>query len=161
MPNPVTFREQRLRELQIELRGQGLEQVFELRIGINTGYCTVGNFGGADRMDYTIIGSEVNLAARLQTHAEVGGILLANESHSLVKDWLLAEAGEAITVKGFNKPIMTYRVKGIYDELNTAGRIIHREIDGLSLTIDRDRLSQAGRAEAIKALKDAQAQLEE
>ena len=87
----------------------GLEKPFELRIGINTGYCTVGNFGSADRMAYTIIGSEVNLASRLQSYAKVGGILLANETHSLVKDWVLAEEGEAITVKGFTKPIRTFR----------------------------------------------------
>ena len=35
-------------------------------MGINTGYCNVGNFGSTDRMDYTIIGAEANLAARLQ-----------------------------------------------------------------------------------------------
>ncbi len=41
-------------------------------------------------MDYTIIGNEVNLAAWLESHAEVGGILLAHETHALVKDMVLA-----------------------------------------------------------------------
>ncbi len=48
----------------------GLERPFQLRIGINTGFCTVGN---EDRMAYTIIGNEVNLAARLESHAALGG----------------------------------------------------------------------------------------
>lgn len=152
--------QQRMRDLQTEWRELGLERTFELRIGINTGYCTVGNFGSEDRMDYTIIGSEVNLAARLQSQADVGGILLANETHSLVKDWLLAEQGETITVKGLPRPIMTFRVKGIYDELAAEGRIIHRDQNGLTLTIDHNRMSRVDKAEAIHALKDALAQLE-
>ena len=43
-------------------------------------------------MDYTIIGSEVNLAARLQSHAELGGILVAHETSSLIKDTIFAAA---------------------------------------------------------------------
>jgi len=54
----------RMRELQAEWHELGAEKPFHLRIGINTGYCTVGNFGSEDRMDYTIIGSAVNLTAR-------------------------------------------------------------------------------------------------
>ena len=66
----------RLRELQAEWQELGAEKPFHLRIGINTGYVTVGNFGSDDRMDYTIIGSAVNLTARLQSHSEIDGILL-------------------------------------------------------------------------------------
>src|SRR5262245_5012084 len=62
----------RLRELQREWRDAGLQRLFHVRIAINTGYCTVGNFGSEDRMDYTIIGNEVNLASRLQSRAEPG-----------------------------------------------------------------------------------------
>ena len=65
----------RLRELQAEWKELGAERPFHLRNGINTGYCTVGNFGSEDRMDYTIIGSVVNLAARLQAHAGLDGII--------------------------------------------------------------------------------------
>jgi len=57
--------QQRLRELQLKWMDLGSEKPFQLRIGINTGFCTVGNFGSQDRMDYTIVGNEVNLAARL------------------------------------------------------------------------------------------------
>ncbi len=81
----------RMRDLQAEWRERGQEHVFQLRIGINTGYCTVGNFGSDDRVDYTVIGNEVNLAARLQSHADLGGILLAHETWALVKDAVIAE----------------------------------------------------------------------
>ena len=62
-------------QLNAEWRERGIEQPFRARIGINTGYCNVGNFGSDDRMDYTIIGAEANLAARLQTIAEPSGIV--------------------------------------------------------------------------------------
>src|SRR6185369_3709305 len=92
--------QRRMRELQGEWMNVGTEKPFQLRIGINTGFCTVGNFGSEDRMDYTIIGGEVNLAARLQSHAELGGILMAHETYSLVKDEVHAEALTPIMVKG-------------------------------------------------------------
>ncbi|MDX1488974.1 MAG: PAS-domain containing protein, partial [Acidiferrobacterales bacterium] len=57
----------RMRELERVWRDRGIEKPFQMRIGINTGFCTVGNFGSEDRMDYTIVGNEVNLAARLQS----------------------------------------------------------------------------------------------
>ena len=153
--------QRRLAELQVQWREEGLiDRPFETRMGINTGYCTVGNFGSEDRMDYTIIGGEVNLAARMEANADAGGILMAAETYSLVKDWLLATEREAIIMKGFPKPIKTFSVEGIYDELVAEGRVIHSELDGLSLTIDYDRMNQTSKNQAIEKLKDALAQLE-
>ncbi len=150
--------QRRMRELQSEWLDLGLERPFELRIGINTGFCTVGNFGSEDRMDYTIIGNEVNLAARLEALAEVGGILLAHETHSLVKDTVLAEEGDTLTVKGFAKPVRTYSVVGLYDDLAEQGRIIRRDEDGLRIHLDLDKKD---RASAIEAIKDVLSQLED
>ncbi len=99
--------QQRMRDLQAEWRERGQEHVFQLRIGINTGFCTVGNFGSDERVDYTIIGNEVNLASRLQTHADLGGILIAHETCSLVSDAVLTEETGTITVKGFARPVRT------------------------------------------------------
>ena len=98
----------RMSELKKEWLDLGLEDTFDLRVGINTGYCTVGNFGSVDKMDYTIIGGEVNLAARLEATADVGGILISNETHALVKNWVDAGEGEAIVVKGFSRPVKTF-----------------------------------------------------
>ncbi len=87
--------QRRVRELRSEWQEMGLEKPFQVRIGINTGFCTVGNIGSPDRMDYTIIGHEVNLAARLQSHAQVGGILISQKTYSLVKDTVLTEEHQA------------------------------------------------------------------
>jgi len=157
--NMAIAMQRRMRELRSEWLDMGLENPFEVRIGINTGFCTVGNFGSADRMDYTIIGNEVNLAARLESLAEVGGILLAHETHALVKDTVLAEEGDALTVKGFAKPVRTYRVVGLYDDLAEQGRIIRKDEDGLTLIIDRNKLTKKSKARAIKAVEDALSQL--
>ena len=146
--------QQRMRDLQAEWRERGQEHVFQLRIGINTGFCTVGNFGSADRIDYTIIGNEVNLAARLQQHADLGGILLAHETFALVKDDVATEETGTITVKGFAKPVRTHRVVGILDT-SGEGRVIRKEQDGLLLILDQRKLVGDRREEARRMLIEA------
>ncbi|MBF0219852.1 MAG: hypothetical protein HQL49_10050, partial [Gammaproteobacteria bacterium] len=77
----------RLNELQkIWEQEMGFAQPFKVRMGIASGYCTVGNFGSEERMDYTIIGSYVNLASRLEQHAQPDQILITHETYLLVKD---------------------------------------------------------------------------
>jgi adenylate cyclase len=148
--------QRRMRELQLKWLDLGSEKPFQLRIGISTGFCTVGNFGSEDRMDYTIIGNEVNLAARLQSHAELGGILVAHETSSLIKDTILTEEQKPVSVKGFAQPVRVYRVVGIYDELEKDGRIIREEHDGFRLLVD---LSKGNQASAIAAVENVLARL--
>ncbi|WP_299350570.1 adenylate/guanylate cyclase domain-containing protein [uncultured Shimia sp.] len=151
--------QKRVRALGQEWLDMGLERTFELRIGINTGYCTVGNFGSEDRMDYTIIGSEVNLAARLESAAEVGGILLANETHSLVSDWVVAEEGVPITVKGFPRPVKTFSVKGVQDGEGVESNLVSHAAEGVAVEIDLDRIAEEQKEEAAQALEKALARL--
>jgi class 3 adenylate cyclase len=148
--------QRRMRELQLKWLDLGSEKPFQLRIGINTGFCTVGNFGSDDRMDYTIIGNEVNLAARLQSHAELGGILVGHETASLIKDAILTEEQEPISVKGFAHPVRIYQVVGIYDELEKDGRIIREERDGFRLLVD---LAKGDQATALMAVENVLARL--
>ncbi len=157
--NMAITMQQRMQELLFEWLDRGLEKPFQIRIGINTGFCTVGNFGSEDRMDYTINGSAVNLAARLESQAEVGGILLGHETYSLVKDTVLAEERDPLTVKGFAKPVWSYAVVGLYDDLANKGRIIRRDQEGLALVIDRNKLTKKGEVEAIKTLEDVLSQM--
>ena len=148
--NMAIAMQRRMRELQSEWRDRGLQKPFQLRIGINTGYCTVGNFGSEDRMDYTIIGNEVNLASRLQSHAELGGILMSHETYSLVKDMVLAEEREPIQAKGIAKPVRNYTVTAPIDDLVAQGRTIHEEQTGLRVLVDFQKLDKA---KAVKALE--------
>ena len=105
--------QQRLAQLNSEWRQRGIEQPFRARIGINTGYCNVGNFGSDDRMDYTIIGAEANLAARLQTIADPGGIVLSYETYALVRDLVRAQPLPAIQMKGISREVVPYAVEGL------------------------------------------------
>jgi adenylate cyclase len=148
----------RLKELHTEWLELGAEQPFHLRIGINTGYVTVGNFGSEDRMDYTIIGSSVNLTARLQSFAPIDGILLGHETYSLVKDEVDAEEQEPIKLKGFAEPIRRYQVLGLYEDLVGEGSVIREEQDGFKLLLD---LKKRDRAEAIEALEAIVARLKQ
>jgi class 3 adenylate cyclase len=100
--------QKRLEQLSIDWRARGLEQPFRVRIGINTGYCNVGNFGSDERMDYTIIGAEANLAARLQYIAEPGTIVMSYETYALVKDIVSAHALPPISVKGITREVVPY-----------------------------------------------------
>lgn len=102
--------QKRMGELRQRWKGMGIPRSFEIRIGINSGLCDVGNFGSKLRMDYTIIGREVNLAARLEQAAEPGGILVSEETHALVKGEIPLEAREPIVVKGFDDPITVFAV---------------------------------------------------
>ena len=148
--------QRRMRELEQEWRDRGLERPFRIRMGITTGFCTVGNFGSQDRMDYTIIGNEVNLAARLESAAEPGSILLSHETNALVRDIVLTEEQPPITVKGFAKPISTYKVVGTYDELVEKGKVVLQERKGLRVLVD---LTKQDRSEAVAILEEVLAQL--
>jgi len=92
-------------------RARGFEHPFEIRIGINTGYCNVGNFGSDQRISYTIVGAEVNLAQRLEANAEPGGILLSYETWVNVSDLVDAEEQDAIRMKGIGREVRTYAVR--------------------------------------------------
>jgi hypothetical protein len=72
---------------------------------------------------------------------------------------VLAEERVALTVKGFAKPVRSYAVVGLYDDLAHKGRIIRRDQEGMALVIDRSKLTKKGEVEAIKTLEDVLSQL--
>jgi class 3 adenylate cyclase len=105
-----------MRDRMIVLRekwhDEGMSRPLRIRCGINTGFCTVGNFGSEHRMDYTIVGGQVNLASRLESNAETDQILISHETWALIKDQIECEKKEEIFVKGINRPIQTYQIVG-------------------------------------------------
>jgi PAS domain S-box-containing protein len=150
--NMAIAMQRRMRELRSEWRDMGLERPFQLRIGINTGYCTVGNFGSEDRMDYTIIGNEVNLASRLQSHADPDSILISHETFSLIKDGIAAEEREPIQAKGFAKPVRNYKVLDHVEKLVGEGRAIREEQAGLRVFLDLQTVDKASAARALEGI---------
>lgn len=144
--------QRRMAELQTLWREMGSEKTFQIRCGINTGYCDVGNFGSDMRMDYTIIGAEVNKAARLEQAAEPGGILVSQETWALVRGDILADEHEPLTVKGFPEPIAAWSVRGEKDA-DTTRKVFQWERLGMRVLIDLDRLPSAERAAAAVELR--------
>ena len=150
--------QRRMAELQVLWREMGSDKAFQVRMGINTGYCDVGNFGSDLRMDYTIIGSEVNLAARLEQAADAGGILISSETWSLVRDEIAALEQEPLIAKGFSDPIRAYSVQGELHE-QVARKVFQWERLGMRVLIDLDRLPSADRAAAASELRQMADQL--
>lgn len=132
-------------------RDRGIDESFELRVGIATGYCTVGNFGSDDRLDYTAIGNPVNVAARLQSHAEKGGMILDNETYHLVKRHLQDVEELQVTLKGFSKPMTAYKVSGLQEEKENSLRI---DCEGALVRVDPTKLNGDNQRELINKLEE-------
>lgn len=97
--------------LQKAWYAQGIENPLEIRIGINTGVATVGDFGTPDRLSYTSIGGEVNLAARLQGICDPGGILISHSTWALVNDKIACvRRPQRVIVKGIGRALTVYEV---------------------------------------------------
>jgi class 3 adenylate cyclase len=158
--NMATEMQRRLAELNVKWRKAGTEQPFRVRMGVNTGFCNVGNFGSIDRMDYTAIGAEVNLAARLQSIADPGHIVISYETYALVRDIVAARSLPEISVKGVSRKVVPYVVEGVLDASGRKIEIFSEHMTGLDFYLD-PRAVDAAALERIRAtLKNAIAALE-
>ena len=134
---------------------QGIARLFHVRMGISSGFCNVGNFGSEDRLEYTIIGNEVNLASRLETCANAGEILVSQETYLLIKDDILCEAKEKVAVKGLALPVQSYVVFGIKKELGQGVHSIKAQREGFSLYIDIPALSEEAQRAVLQKLQSS------
>jgi adenylate cyclase len=147
-------------ELNAKWRSMGVEEKFLVRMGINTGYCNVGNFGSADRMDYTIIGAEANLAARLQSVAEPGQIVLSYETYALVREMFAAHSLPPIQMKGIGRPVVPYVIDGTLASGGQVSKLISEHMPGLDLYLDPSRLDEAAAVRTRSLLEKAIATLD-
>ena len=108
----VRMRE-RMAELQKIYQAEGISKPLRVRMGINTGFCTVGNFGSDHRLEYTVLGSPVNLAARLEAAAEPNTIYISESTRLLIGDVADCTYASEITPKGFIRPVPIYRLDNL------------------------------------------------
>ena len=109
--------QEKIKSLQLKWKNEGFYDPFQIRMGINTGYCNVGNFGSDQRLTYTIIGGEVNIAQRLESAAPDNGILMSYETYAHAKDLVEVEELESITMKGVKREIKVYSILNTLEPL--------------------------------------------
>ena len=146
--------QRRMADLQAIWRDKGYDKPFRMRIGINTGFCNVGNFGSDQRMDYTIIGAEVNLAARLEQLGDPDGVMLSYETYALVRDEFQAEERPPIKAKGIAGEIRCFALTGVHEAATAARNFLVRERPGMRLTINLEQLNGEAREKALQDLQD-------
>jgi class 3 adenylate cyclase len=145
----------RIAGLNAKWRNAGIEHPFRVRMGINTGFCNVGNFGSDDRMDYTIIGAEANLAARLQSVAEPGHIVVSYETYALVRDIVVAQALPPITMKGISREVVPYAINGILDSTGETIQVFSEHLTGLDFYLNANMIDASNATHVRKVLQDA------
>ena len=102
--------QRKMSSLQQKWFAEGVEQPLQIRCGISTGMATVGGFGSEDRKEYTAMGMQVNLAARLEGTCAPGGILISHPTWALIKDEIGCELRGELEVKGVSRPVRAYAV---------------------------------------------------
>ena len=137
-----------LRSIRRLWRDKGIAQPLDIRVGIHTDTCTVGNFGSSDRLDYTTIGNGVNLASRLESSARPNQILISEDTFLLVRDTIACDKLERITVKNIKHPIQTYEVRGAIDRL-TSRQPVNVQSDGFTVVVDPERMTSIGEKRAV------------
>jgi predicted ATPase/class 3 adenylate cyclase len=118
---------------------------FGVRVGINTGLVVVGELGADLRVEYTAVGDAINLAARMEQNAPVGGILITHDTYRHVRGVFDVQPQPPLTVKGKAEPVQTYLVQGAKPR---AFRLETRGVEGVETRT-------IGREAELQTLQDA------
>ena len=129
----------RLKAIRKRWTSFGLTESLDVRMGIHTDVCTVGNFGSQDRLDYTVLGNGVNLASRLESLAKPNEILISENTFNIIKNDIDCTYVDEITVKGKSHPIKTFQVQNLISK-NDRRETIDYETDGFSLMLDKEQI---------------------
>ena len=147
----------RVGELNKHWKKLGVIDDLKVRMGIATGFCTVGNFGSDLRLDYTVLGSPVNLAARLQTMADHNSILIDEYTKDLINSHVNSKYIDDITPKGFARPIPVYRLK---DFKSAKHRKRRKSLSHVGDRVEVNVLDSSNIQAAIEELKRIQEKFE-
>lgn len=100
----------KMKELNAKWFDSGIDENLKIRCGINSGMATVGGYGSPERKEYTAMGMQVNLAARLESACQPGRILISHTTWALVRDEFPCTPLGKIEVKGYHRPITVYEI---------------------------------------------------
>jgi adenylate cyclase len=105
----------RAEALATRVRERGIPADLRVRVGVNTGSCTVGLYGSDVLRAYTAIGFPVNMAARLQNEAAPGAVVVGFRTYALVKDRVKAEPLGELALKGAARPVEAFHLVELLD----------------------------------------------
>lgn len=145
----------RMRELQSQWAEMGIKKPLQIRMGINTGYCTVGTFGTTKHLDHTALGVHVNLASRLESAGQAEEILISHETWSLIKDTILCKDRGQIKAKGFTHPVQVYQVINHRKDMGANQSYFSQTTDGFSMHLDIEKVKNYEREKVIANLEKA------
>ncbi|AMX02786.1 adenylate/guanylate cyclase domain-containing protein [Microbulbifer thermotolerans] len=145
----------RVREMKQEWYNKGISRPLQVRMGINTGYCTVGIFGTANYQSYTVMGTHVNLAARLEGAAQPGEILISHETWAMIKHSVMCRDKGHITVKGFSSPVKVYQVTDLRKNLGGQQSYLEDHAPGFSMHLDLDKIRNYDKERVLQTLEKA------
>ncbi len=151
----------RMHELQPLWAEMGVKKPLQIRIGINSGYCTVGTFGTSKNLDYTALGVHVNLASRLETAGQPGEILVSHETWALINDVILCRDKGHIKAKGFTHPIQVYVVVDHRKDLGSNKSYIAESTEGFSMLLDMQKVKNYDKDKVLASLDMAAKKLRE
>lgn len=138
---------------------QGVRQALQIRIGINTGYCTVGNFGSETLLEYTAIGEQVNFAARLQRVTKGGEVLVLPETFGLIKNHFECEALES-SMLGWDEDVNVFRVMRPLEHGSQPEDPFHVQTEHVSLNINWDLMQEGNQEVLLKQIRQLKARLQ-
>lgn len=151
----------KMKELQNKWYNQGIKKPLQIRMGVNTGYCTVGSFGTGHYMDYTALGTHVNLASRLESAADAGEILVSHETWSLIKDVVMCRDKGEIRAKGFSNEIRVYQLVDFRKDLGKHQSYFEENTQGFSMHLDLDKIRNYDKSKVVNMLQHAAEQLKD
>ncbi|MBV8644326.1 MAG: adenylate/guanylate cyclase domain-containing protein [Candidatus Eremiobacteraeota bacterium] len=101
--------QRKIDEMMVEWTAAG-RQAFTVGMGLNTGEVVMGNLGSSDRLNYTVIGDNVNTAARLYNVAKGGQIIISESTYEEVKDRFIVNELTPVSVKGKTLPLRNFEI---------------------------------------------------
>ena len=147
----------RLHALRIKWADWGLRPPLHVRMGISTGYATVGNFGSDRRMHYTAIGNTVNEASRIQDLCNPDSIMIAADTQLRIRETYSSSPRETVTLKGRQNPVQLYEVD--IEQKNKTSALVAGSGDGFRIYMDNSVISDKQAAREL--LNTALANLDE
>jgi len=149
--------QERVEQLQSFWKKNGVANGLRVRMGIATGYCTVGNFGSDQRLDYTVLGSPVNLAARLQGLADPKKIVLDQNTLSLVEAHVKVEAKGEFIPRGFMRPVQYFELS---EYVASKNRTSGRQLSHTGQRVEVNIIDSSDIRSAIEELREIQARFQ-